>query len=151
VQFQNHEVRKVYWAIAEGDVQPEQGTWTDWLRKVPDQARTDRSAPGEPYAKEAITDYRVLECHDGLTLVELTPRTGRMHQLRAQAAWRGFPILGDAIYGAARSFGPPMGLPRDRVIALHARRLTFMHPVRKEPITLEAPLPEMWPEWALSS
>jgi 23S rRNA pseudouridine1911/1915/1917 synthase len=44
-----------------------------------------------------------------------------------------------------------MGLPRDRVIALHARRLTFMHPVRKEPITLEAPLPEMWPEWALSS
>jgi 23S rRNA pseudouridine1911/1915/1917 synthase len=148
VQFQNHEVRKVYWAIAEGDVQPEQGTWSDWLRKVPDQARTERSEPGEPYAKEAITDYRVLKCHDGLTLVELTPRTGRMHQLRAQAAWRGFPILGDAIYGAARSFGPPVDLPRDRVIALHARCLMFTHPVRKEPIILEAPLPAWWDEWA---
>jgi 23S rRNA pseudouridine1911/1915/1917 synthase len=150
VQFQNHEVRKVYWAIAEGEVQPEQGTWIDWVRKLPDQARTERSAAGEPYAKEATTDYQVLKRHDGLTFVELTPRTGRMHQLRAQAAWRGFPILGDIIYGASRSFGPPAELPRDRVIALHARSLTFTHPVRKEPITLEAPPPPHWDEWAVS-
>jgi len=148
VQFQKHQVRKIYWAIAEGDVQPEQGTWTDWLRKVPDQARTERSVPGEPYAKEATTEYRVLKSQEGLTLVELIPRTGRMHQLRAQAAWRRFPILGDAAYGAARSFGPPAKLPRDRVIALHARSLTFTHPVRKELITLEASAPLWWDEWA---
>jgi len=150
LQFQNHEVRKVYWAIAEGEVQPEQGTWTDWLRKLPDEARTRRSAPGEPYAKKAITDYQVLKRHDGQTFLELTPHTGRMHQLRAQAAWRGFPILGDVIYGAVRSFGPPAELPRDRVIALHARSLTFMHPIRKEPITLEAPRPPHWNEWAVT-
>ena len=61
-----------------------------------------------------------------------------------QAAARGWPILGDVLYGARRPFGPAAELPRDRIIALHARSLTFLHPIRYEPITVESPLPEAW-------
>jgi 23S rRNA pseudouridine1911/1915/1917 synthase len=88
--------------------------------------------------------YWVLRRLDGKTLVELEPLTGRMHQLRVQSAWRGHPVLGDTTYGSTIAFGPPAELPRDRVIALHARRLTISHPSTKEPLTLEAPLPAYW-------
>ena len=79
------------------------------------------------------------------TLVELSPLTGRMHQLRVQAAWRGHPVLGDAQYGGTRPFGPAAELPRDRVVALHARRLTLTHPFTKLELTVEAPVPDYWP------
>jgi 23S rRNA pseudouridine1911/1915/1917 synthase len=78
--------------------------------------------------------------------VEIEPRTGRMHQIRVQAASRGWPVRGDEIYGAKLPFGPPAALPRDRIIALHAWRLTILHPIRYEPMTIEAPLPETWNE-----
>jgi len=67
-----------------------------------------------------------------------------MHQIRLQAAVRGFPVRGDDIYGSKVPFGPPAALPRDRVIALHARALTFLHPIRFEPINVTAPLPTFW-------
>jgi 23S rRNA pseudouridine1911/1915/1917 synthase len=54
--------------------------------------------------------------------------------------------VGDVLYGSKAPFGPPALLPRDRVIALHARRLTFLHPIRYQPITVEAPLPGTWRE-----
>ena len=80
------------------------------------------------------------------TLIELRPATGRMHQLRVQAALRGHPILGDAIYGGTFPFGPPGELPRDRVIALHARQLTLEHPFTKASLVFVAPVPQYWPE-----
>jgi 23S rRNA pseudouridine1911/1915/1917 synthase len=143
-QFQKHQVTKVYWALVEGAVQPAGGTWEDWLRKVPDQARVEIVLAGAEGAKRAVLDYRVLRAAPGETLVELLPRTGRTHQLRVQAAARGHPIRGDALYGATTAFGPPAELPRDRVIALHARGLTFLHPIRYVPVTVVAPLPEYW-------
>jgi 23S rRNA pseudouridine1911/1915/1917 synthase len=203
-QFQDHKVRKVYWALVEGDVTPDAGVWDDWVRKVPEEARVERTKEGEPGAKLAMLEYRVLrrfapgavsphppqrsaccdlplkgggdeltsplegevadsqresagggafgmpettpvtEDHPATTLVELAPLTGRMHQLRVQAAWRGHAVLGDAAYGSARAFGPPAELPRDRVIALHARSLTLTHPFTKEALTVVAPLPEYW-------
>jgi 23S rRNA pseudouridine1911/1915/1917 synthase len=143
-QFQKHQVAKVYWALVEGDVQPPEGTWEDWLRKLPDEARAEVAAPEGPGAKYAVLDYRRLRAADGGALVELRPRTGRMHQLRVQAAARGHPIQGDELYGSAAPFGPPADLPRDRVIALHARGLTFLHPIRYEPMTVMAPLPGYW-------
>jgi 23S rRNA pseudouridine1911/1915/1917 synthase len=79
-------------------------------------------------------------------LLEIAPETGRMHQIRVQAAVRGWPIRGDFLYGATKAFGPPAELARDRIIALHARSLTFLHPIRYEPIQLVAPLPETWRE-----
>jgi 23S rRNA pseudouridine1911/1915/1917 synthase len=88
--------------------------------------------------------YRILKRLEGSTLLELTPLTGRMHQLRVQAAWRGHPVLGDAAYGGTRSFGASVELPRDRVIALHARSLTLAHPFTKEELTWVAGVPEYW-------
>ena len=69
-----------------------------------------------------------------------------MHQIRLQAALRGWPIRGDVLYGSVLPFGPAVELPRDRVIALHARSLTFLHPIRFEPITVTAALPASWQE-----
>ncbi|MBX9585463.1 MAG: RluA family pseudouridine synthase [Gemmataceae bacterium] len=144
-QFQERTVRKVYWAAVAGAVTPEAGVWEDWVRKIAGEARTVRAAEGEPGAKLATLAYRVVRTLPGdATLIEFEPLTGRMHQLRVQAAWRGHPVLGDITYGSDRPFGPPAELPRDRVIALHARRLTISHPSTKEPLTLEAPLPAYW-------
>ncbi len=145
-QFQQRQVTKIYWAAVEGDVEPEEGVWEDWLRKLPDEACTERAEPGDSGAKAARLRYRRLRPCAGGTLVELQPETGRMHQIRVQAAARGWPIQGDFLYGAKRPFGPPADLPRDRVIALHARSLTFLHPVRYDPLTVTAPLPAAWGE-----
>ena len=76
------------------------------MRKLPEESRVERAKEGEPGAKLAMLEYRVLRRLDGRTLVELVPLTGRMHQLRVQAAWRGHPVFGDAAYGGTRPFGP---------------------------------------------
>lgn len=145
-QFQERQVTKIYWGAIEGAVQPPEGEWADWLRKVPDEARAEQAQPDAPDAKHAVLRYRVLQPAAGGTLLEFQPVTGRMHQIRVQAALRGHPVLGDALYGSTRSFGPAAELPRDRIIALHARALTFLHPLHYEPMTLAAPLPAAWQE-----
>jgi 23S rRNA pseudouridine1911/1915/1917 synthase len=150
-QFQKREVGKVYWAVVEasptGELPPEEGDWEDWLLKLADQARTERVAPETPAARHALLHFRRLRTFSDSALLEVSPRTGRMHQIRVQTASRGWPVRGDELYGARLPFGPPAELPRDRVIALHARSLTFLHPIRYEPVTLTAPLPPTWREW----
>jgi 23S rRNA pseudouridine1911/1915/1917 synthase len=146
-QFRERTVRKVYWAAVEGQVRPDQGVWEDWVLKVAEEARTERTTPDTPGARHAVLGYRTLKAGPDWTLLELEPETGRMHQIRVQAAWRGWAVFGDVLYGSRRPFGPPAELPRDRVIALHARSLTFLHPIRYEPIKVTAPLPETWREF----
>lgn len=143
-QFEKRQVTKIYWGAVEGTVAPGEGVWEDWLRKAPDEPRVERFEASTPGARHARLSYRVVQPVEGGALLEFTPETGRMHQIRAQAAWRGWPIRGDALYGAKTSFGPPAELPRDRIIALHGRSLTFLHPIRYEPITLTAPLSQVW-------
>ena len=150
-QFQGHRVTKVYWALVEGVVAEDVSEWRDHLRKVPDQARSEVVAADAEGAKESVTRVRVLRRDADATLLELTPTTGRMHQLRVQAAVRGHAVLGDVLYGSTRPFGPTAELPRDRVIALHARRLVFEHPFRKVPVELEAPLPDYWDSVAVEA
>jgi len=145
-QFHEHQVKKIYWAIVEGLPTPEEGTWENWMRKVPDEPRAELAQEGEPGAKHALLSYRVLEqLPENCALLELEPLTGRMHQLRAQSGWRGHAVLGDTTYGTSRSFGTSAELARDRVIALHARRLTIRHPFTQKELTWTAPLPEYWP------
>ncbi len=147
-QFQDHKVRKVYWALVEGQVATDAGVWEDWVRKLPEESRVERAAEGEPGAKLAMLEYRVLRYLEDRTLIELAPLTGRMHQLRVQAAWRGHPVLGDTAYGSTRPFGLATASPRDHVIALHARSLTLTHPFTNVPFTWVAPLPDYWAELA---
>jgi 23S rRNA pseudouridine1911/1915/1917 synthase len=151
-QFQSRQVRKIYWAVVEpsaaGEPPPEEGVWQDWLLKVQEEARAERVTPDTAGAREAVLHFRRLRATEEGALLEVEPKTGRMHQIRVQCAARGWPVRGDVLYGARRPFGPPAELPRDRVIALHARSLTFLHPIRYEPVTVTAPLPERWGAWA---
>lgn len=141
-QFQKHTVEKVYWAWVPGGFPEETGEWRDHLRKIADTAKGEVTSAGEPGAKAAVTEFRVLHRRDGETLLELRPRTGRMHQLRIQAATRGFPILGDELYGSDRPFGPPAEVPRERLIALLARRLAVTHPFKDERLVIESRVPD---------
>lgn len=143
-QFRDRTVTKVYRALVDGVIEPVEGVWIDYLRKIQDEARAEISTEDVADAKRAETRYRVLESRDGGTLVELLPVTGRMHQLRIQSASRGWPIRGDVTYGATSCFGPAPELPRDRLIALHAHSLTFLHPIRYEAMTVTAELPGYW-------
>jgi 23S rRNA pseudouridine1911/1915/1917 synthase len=151
-QFRDRIVEKVYLALVErgpaGDLPPPEGVWEDWLLKVADEARAEVVGAEVPGARHARLRFaRLGEADDG-ALLRLEPETGRMHQLRVQSAARGWPVRGDALYGARLPFGPPAELPRDRVIALHAHRLTFLHPIYYEPLTVTAPLPAAWGAWA---
>jgi 23S rRNA pseudouridine1911/1915/1917 synthase len=144
-QFQNHQVEKVYWGLVSGAAPPLAATWIDWICKCPDEARVELAEAGMAGAKEARVEVRLRAIQDDTSWLELKPRTGRTHQLRIQTASRGHPILGDELYGSTTPFGPPAQHARDRVIALHARSLTFLHPIRYEPVLVEAPVPEYWP------
>ncbi len=73
-------------------------------------------------------------------------QTGRTHQIRIQAASRGYPVLGDALYGSRLAFGPLQEDERLRAIALHARTLAFRHPVSKQWVAVTAPTPDFWPD-----
>jgi 23S rRNA pseudouridine1911/1915/1917 synthase len=150
-QFHAHEVRKTYRAVVEplpeGGLPPEAGQWLDWLVKVPEEARTVRVEPATPGAKRASLHFRRLHARPDGALVEIEPETGRMHQIRIQAAARGWPVRGDVLYGSRLPFGPAAELPRDRIIALHAWSLTLLHPIRYTPMTLTAPLPPAWAGW----
>ncbi len=138
-QFHEGTIEKLYWAIVEGSLAADEGTWVD--RLVKDRgSNTSRAVEGE--GREARVDFRVLGRGGGTTWIELRPATGRSHQLRVQLASRGLPILGDLKYGACKRVKASDGGHR---IALHARSLRFTHPTRAEEISIEAPVPADWP------
>ncbi len=99
----------------------------------------------DPRGKHAVLHYRVRGKIEGATWLEIQLETGRTHQIRIQAASRGYALLGDYQYGSALQFGPDTEDPRSRAIALHARTLSFRHPMLDEQVTVEAPLPAYWP------
>lgn len=135
-QFRQGTVEKFYWAVVEGDVASLSGTLEDWLQKDHETGRIATTEPRAAGARRALLDFQRLGQHRGLTWLEVHPRTGRRHQLRVQLAHHGHPVYGDAKYGSVHPFG--------RAIALHARSLTFLHPIRRQPITLTADLPPAW-------
>jgi 23S rRNA pseudouridine1911/1915/1917 synthase len=143
-QFERRRVKKLYWACVERAVEPLQGTWTDYLHKVHGQPQTAVVDHTHPEGQEAILHYRTLGFHPCGSWLEIELETGRTHQIRVQAASRGFAILGDAHYGSRIPFGPQPEDQRLRAIALHARTLAFFHPTTRESISLEAPLGEAW-------
>ncbi len=139
-QFEQREVRKIYWAVVEAIPDPPAAELTDWIMKLPEQSRAEVVSAVTPGARGCRLSYRVLATRENESLVEIEPHTGRMHQIRVQFASRGWPVLGDTQYGSTRS-----PFSEEQRIALHAHSLTFQHPVRYDPLTISAPLPEDWP------
>ena len=151
-QFAKRQAQKTYWAIVATATIADELTsgrpaevWTDWLT-APDRAGQAQVVPtGTKGAVEAITaiewgpEFIPSVGHPQCRWVQMRPRTGRTHQLRAQAAARGCPIVGDSTYGSRVPFDPG--------IALHAWRLRINHPIRHEPLTIEAGLPAAWNDW----
>ena len=136
---EKEEVSKTYWAIVENtkntlitDSSPT--LLTHWLTRNEQQNKSYAHDREVPRSKKAMLHYRVLSQGDRYTLLEIHLLTGRHHQIRCQLSAIECPIRGDLKYGARRS-NP------DGSISLLARRISFIHPVSKENITLEAPLP----------
>lgn len=149
MQFEARRVQKVYWALVAGKVTPDRGTWRDHLRKVYGHPRAEVVSVRHPEAKEAVLHYEVLgrgHSQEGAeqTWLSVQLETGRTHQIRIQAASRGWPILGDVLYGSQIEFGPAFADERERAIGLHARSLSLTHPMTGEPIELVAATPEYW-------
>ena len=148
-QFEDRTVAKVYWTIVEGDVQPDEATWTDHLHKRHGMPQSIIVAPDDPRGKQAVLRYRILRRMSLGTWLEVELETGRTHQIRVQAASHGHPVLGDAQYGSTQSFGEQFADERLRAIALHARQLGFNHPMTGEPVDIIAPPPAAWHELGL--
>ena len=147
-QFESRSVAKRYWAIVAGPVEPDTGTWTDHMRKVPGEPRSEIVAPPHAAAQLAILHYKVIRRTARTSCLEIELETGRTHQIRLQAATRGHAVLGDELYGATIPFGPTTDDMRARWIALHARSLAFAHPMTREPVAVTAPLSLEWQaEW----
>jgi RluA family pseudouridine synthase len=149
-QFERRRVAKTYWAAVEGHVEPASGTWTDHLWKVHGQPRSAVVESNHPGAQIAILHYRVLGQHHHGSWLQIVLETGRTHQVRIQAASRGFLIVGDAFYGSQIPFGEQHEDERLRAIALHARSLTFWHPTTHVEASVVAPLSPAWNAIGLS-
>jgi len=142
LQFQKRTVGKTYFALVEGTISGA-GVMEDYLQKKSEIVRV----VGEKMegAKKAVLQYRLLHAfldvkgYPVCSLVEIELETGRSHQIRVQFASRGFPLIGDFRYGSKSELD-------GRNLALHAARLSILHPTKKDPVSWESPLPNSWPE-----
>ena len=131
------EIHKTYWALVEGTPKESEATLRNFLKSDGKLNKTFVSKETDPEAKESILNYKTLAIGDRYSLLEINLLTGRKHQIRAQLSNIGHPIKGDLKYGARRS-NP------DGSISLLARKISFVHPVSKQNIELEAPLPPLF-------
>ena len=137
--FRVGQVQKTYWAIVKNEPKQSEAELVHWLVRNEKQNKSYVCRPGSARkdAKLAKLNYRQVGRTDRYWLVEVELLTGRHHQIRCQLSNLGCPIKGDLKYGSPRS-NPDGG------ISLHARSITFIHPVRKEEMTVTAPIPSTW-------
>lgn len=149
--FKSHEqIQKTYWAIVQGAPKVSEARLENWLVRNEAQNKSYITTPPKPSpqgrgkdAKLAVLSYKTLVKGEHYTLLEVNLETGRHHQIRCQLAAIGCPIKGDLKYGAKRS-NPDGG------ICLHARKIEFIHPVKKENICITASVPNdsLWQQFA---
>ena len=132
--FRLGEVKKTYWAIVKERPKELEGELVHWMVRNEKQNKSYAYDKEKPNSKKAILRYKLIGHSQNYHLLEVDLQTGRHHQIRCQLAKMGCPIKGDLKYGSPRS-NP------DGSICLHARRVTFVHPVSKEVIDITAPLP----------
>ncbi len=133
--FKNSEVKKTYWAIVKNCPKEPEGELVHYLLRNEKQNKSYAYDKEVKDSKKAILDYKLIGHSQNYYLLEVHLHTGRHHQIRCQLAKMGCSIKGDLKYGSPRS-NP------DGSICLHSRKVSFIHPVSKELIELEAPLPE---------
>lgn len=139
--IKNRQITKKYWAVTEELPKETEGTLCHYIARDNKTNRAHAYDSPRNDSKEALLNYRLLAGSTNYRLLEVELITGRHHQIRCQLAKIGCPIKGDLKYGAKRS-NPGGG------ISLHARSVEFIHPVRKEPILITAPVPEKDGLWA---
>lgn len=132
--FRKGEVKKTYWALVKNTPKEPEGDLTHYLMRNEKQNKSYAYDTEKPGSKIAMLHYKAIGRSDNYCLLEVDLKTGRHHQIRCQLAKMGCPIKGDLKYGYPRS-NP------DGSICLHARRVRFVHPVSKELIEVEAPVP----------
>lgn len=133
--FHDRKVQKTYWAITKRKPRQNQGTLINWLKKDGTKNIVTAYQEKTEGSQKAELSFRVMGKLNDHFLLEIKPKTGRPHQIRTQLGSIRTPIKGDLKYG----FATPNA---DKSINLHARRLYFEHPIKKEPIEITAPLPE---------
>ncbi len=140
--FKYREVQKTYWAAVKDAPVPAEGHIVNYLWKDERQNKTFAFSEPSSERKESELSYQVIGAGDNYSFVEVYPKTGRHHQIRATLASLGCPIKGDIKYGARRTND-------NASIHLHARKIEFIHPVKKTLMTIVAPPPEdsLWDEF----
>lgn len=134
-------IQKTYWAVVQDRVELTENTLVNYLRKNEKNNKASVYDTETEGTKKAVLHYKVIRYLDKYTLLEIDLETGRHHQIRSQLAHLGHPVKGDVKYGFKRPNA-------DAGIHLHARRLSLVHPVSKELLEIEAPLPED-PVWKI--
>lgn len=133
--FAEKDAKKTYWAVVKQQPKKNNDTLVHYLKRNTKQNKSYANIKDVPDSKKAILDYTILKKLDNYYLLEINLQTGRHHQIRSQLSGIGCPIKGDLKYGFNRS-------NTDGGIHLHARKLSFIHPVKKEPLEITAPLPK---------
>jgi len=134
LMFQEKTIQKTYWAVVIQAPPLKEDTLQNYLVKNGEKNKSFAFKQEIKNSKLAVLSYKWLVTKEQQTLLEVYPKTGRHHQIRVQLSKIGCIIQGDTKYGAPNP-------NKDRSICLHARYLTFMHPVSNEKITIEAPVP----------
>lgn len=132
--FQDKTIQKTYWAIVKNDPPKQEDTLTHFLKKNETKNKSFVELDEKRGGKKSILNYKVIAKSDNYFMIEIDPKTGRHHQIRAQLSAIKSPIKGDLKYGFDRS-NP------DGSIHLHARKVSFVHPVSKAAIEVTAPVP----------
>ncbi|WP_303839113.1 RluA family pseudouridine synthase [Apibacter mensalis] len=135
--IKKREIKKTYWAVVKKNEIPKTQRLIHYLKKNEknNKAIIFNSSSAQSGSKEAILTYKIIKKSDHYLLLEIDLETGRHHQIRAQLSAIKCPIKGDLKYGADRSNS-------DGSIHLLARKIEFIHPIKKEKMVLEAPVPE---------
>ena len=142
--FQDKEVQKTYWAIVKNKPEKTTDNLVHFLKKNQQKNKSFTQSEKTEGAKKSELSYKIIHEFDNFYLLEIKPATGRHHQIRVQLSSTGIPIRGDLKYGYARS-NP------DSSISLHARKIEFIHPVKKEPLKIIAPANNKDPLWKVAN
>ena len=138
--FRSKQVQKTYWAVVKNKPNPTKDILVHYLKKNQQKNKSTAFNREEDGTLKSYLSYQLIKSLDNYHLLEVLPKTGRHHQIRVQLSKIGSPIKGDIKYGSDRT-------NKDASIHLHARKIEFIHPVKKEPISISATPPKKDSIW----